>query len=302
MERPSPSQTDTPFREQHLEFQYFSQELMLIHGHNEAVLKGHESRPPRVFAELALASLALERFLRIIPGANPSDRETLNGLLERLSGRRVGIIRIADREQAIARVNKARRDFVHGRFEGTDATRLAGLAQGLVRFTDLIVAQIDAKLGTPVSGAPAATFIPTTGGRPLARGIGTPELELEAVRANNRRCAHTNDHRQLAMLAEGALAVAVLERCCRRALPAARFDPNDRFPDVLRKAVIGPSPVLSLDADAPEDAVARIVAVRNTLAHANYEQAVLSSRSTSTREYFGSGEYISDSGFALFVA
>jgi hypothetical protein len=71
--------------------------------------------------------LSLERFLRILPGVEATDSDTLPGLLEKATSESRQVLKLPaeDRKDAIRRIKDVRNTIMHGNFE--QATRQAGL-------------------------------------------------------------------------------------------------------------------------------------------------------------------------------
>lgn len=289
------------FKDQHPEFQQFARELTFLNNYNVAVLEGREDGPFRLFAQCALAFTALEAFLRILPGVQVSPEHTLSNLLDRASGKNLKLIRLEDRERAIALVSAARNIYLHGRFTDEEISEPSNvmcgvfLAIDLVRFVGEVAAQIDPVFATSIPSAPAAALRgPLIQPRAFV-GVLCPEDDLEGLRAHNKACEDPARHHGLLLLAEGALTLMLLERSCRFALGDVQLgDGKDNFRGVLMRAVLGAPPRLAIDAADRADAIERIIEVRNTLAHANYEQAATGSSSASVADYFGSSKYISE--------
>lgn len=137
---------------------------MLLREHNLSIKDGESQQRLLLFAEAAIVLMALERFLRILPGVGATDSDTLPNLLEKATSqsRKVLSLPAADREDAIRRIKSVRNTILHGNFE--QAARGAGLnskeeyfkkqfaseVEALYEITDGLVRQIDPATGSPV--------------------------------------------------------------------------------------------------------------------------------------------------------
>ncbi len=151
------------FKDQNPELQNLARELWLVRDHNLKFKKGDPQDGLLLFAEGTLCLLALERFLRILPGLNATERETLPKLLKKATHESQPLLRIADRDATIKRVVDLRNAMLHGNYE--QAARLAGAASSadyfgtryssdvewLYQFTHGVMAQIVTLTGRPIA-------------------------------------------------------------------------------------------------------------------------------------------------------
>ncbi|MGZ3652561.1 MAG: hypothetical protein ACXVB9_16395 [Bdellovibrionota bacterium] len=110
-------------------------------------------------AEAALALITLERFLRILPGVNAADKESLPQLLQRAIDRRFLALPVEAGKDTIDRVRKLRNAILHGNYE--QAAKQAGLDSAAAYFllrlqpeleflfglTNHLISQVDEKSG-----------------------------------------------------------------------------------------------------------------------------------------------------------
>lgn len=290
--------TAPAFKERHPEFQEFAREIAILLRHNRGVFDGQSTLPARLFPQLALAFVALERFLRILPGVQASANDTLYNLLQRASGGRLRLIQIHDRDATIEWVNRERVRFMHGRPAAEGDRRaammaLANFADGLVTFVDEVVQQVDVGSGSRKPDVkPARVDLPTRA-LPSSVSFLSREQEVEQLRIHNIGAAKRGEHGVLLLFAEGALTLMMLEHVCRR-VAGSRVRDEDNFRVVVEQAVLHGSAPVRLLATDPVDAATRLVRARDTLIHANYEQIAASMGLSDISEYFKSSQYISE--------
>jgi hypothetical protein len=107
--------------------------------------------------------------------------------------------------------------------------------------------------------------------------------ELELVRAHNLQIKDGDAQSQLLLFAEAALVCLALERFARAVLGADATD-RDTLPNLLQKAVS--RKLFLVPWEDQEDGIRRIKNVRNTILHANYEQAARDAGCANAGEYF----------------
>jgi hypothetical protein len=115
-------------------------ELAFLREHNRA---GGEPLPT---AEAALLLLTLERFLRLLPGVNAADKETLPQLLQRAVA--IGTLRLpsGDNGSVIDAIRKFRNALLHANHEQAGRGRGLTLADLHILVEDLL-GQVDPATG-----------------------------------------------------------------------------------------------------------------------------------------------------------
>lgn len=161
----STSENSTSFKVQNRAFQELARELVFVRNHNRQFKEGDSQASLLMFSEASLAVLALERFLRILPGVEATDTDTLPNLLEKATSESRKVIELpaSDRADAIKRINSVRKTIQHANYE--QAARECGLTvaeyfktqftpeiEAIYRITDSIVRQIDPETGTRHKG------------------------------------------------------------------------------------------------------------------------------------------------------
>jgi len=119
-------------------------ELAFVRDHNRA---GGDALP---FAEAALLLMTLERFLRLLPGLNAANKETLPQLLQRAVA--IGTLRFPEGEEAgvIDELRKFRNALLHANHEQANRDRKHDLREELDKLHPLVeslISQVD-----PVTG------------------------------------------------------------------------------------------------------------------------------------------------------
>jgi hypothetical protein len=117
--------------------------------------------------------------------------------------------------------------------------------------------------------------------------------ELTLVRGHNRRFGQSDRQDTLLLFDEGALVLLVLERFLRAILGPVEAKGDDTLPNLLEKATSKRLQLLVLPAADNQKAIRTLVGVRNTLLHANYEQAAAGAKQASVEAYFKS-QYASE--------
>jgi hypothetical protein len=160
----------TSFKEQFREFQRIALELKRIRSHNMTFKA--DSYDMFFMAEGTLVVLALERFMRIILGADADERDTMQNLLEKALSPKRNLIALPGgltREQMREQIVEVRNFLMHGNYE--QAAKKAGLSskddffmsskyiksvERLYRITNRICVQIDPETGKSRLNDPAA--------------------------------------------------------------------------------------------------------------------------------------------------
>ncbi len=106
--------------------------------------------------------------------------------------------------------------------------------------------------------------------------------ELHVLREHNLQFKEGDPQDGLLMFAEAALVCLVLERFVRSLLDDATE--RDTLHNLLERAVS--RGLFRLPWDDQADGIRRVVAVRNTLLHGNYEQAARQAGCATVAEYF----------------
>lgn len=119
-------------------------ELSFVRQHNRA------SGEPLPFAEAALLLMTLERFLRLLPGLNAADKETLPQLLQRAVA--IGTLRLpgGDDGSVIDGIRKFRNALLHANHEQVSRGRrdyLGGELDKLHMLVEGLIAQVDPATG-----------------------------------------------------------------------------------------------------------------------------------------------------------
>lgn len=110
------------FSEQHRELGEIIRELEIVRNQNLELAQIHGKWVPGclLFAEGLLVLLALERFLRVILGAEATDSDTLPNLLEKATSARLDLLALPPwwtREQTISAMKNVRNALMHGNYE-----------------------------------------------------------------------------------------------------------------------------------------------------------------------------------------
>lgn len=151
------------FKDRYRDFQHIVRELFILREHNKSFKPDDPQDRLLLFAEASVVLLAIERFLRILPGVEAVDDNTLHSLLEKATSQSRKILHLSakDRNDAITRIGKVRNTILHGNFE--QAASQAGLKtveeyfqkhfaseiEALFEILDSLVKQIDPETGEP---------------------------------------------------------------------------------------------------------------------------------------------------------
>jgi hypothetical protein len=110
------------FTEQYRELGEIFRELEVVRDHNLKLAEMHGKWVPGclLFAEGLLVLLGLERFLRVILGAEATDGDTLPNLLEKATSARLDLLMLPPwwtREETITAMKNVRNALMHGNYE-----------------------------------------------------------------------------------------------------------------------------------------------------------------------------------------
>jgi hypothetical protein len=153
------------FKDENRLLQEMVRELLLLRDHNLKIKPGESQEKLMLVAEAGLVLMVLERFLRIIPGVNPAEKDTLPNLLEKATSKRLQLLVLDDRENAIKRITRVRNTIIHANYE--QAMKDYGLAhineyfkiyfaseiEVLTKITDELLKQIDPNTGKRISNS-----------------------------------------------------------------------------------------------------------------------------------------------------
>lgn len=110
--------------------------------------------------------------------------------------------------------------------------------------------------------------------------------ELTLLRNHNLQFKDAQqDQSTILMFAEAAMVLLVLERFLRAILGEFACD-GDTLPNLFQKASSTKLRLITMPGNDREDAITRITAVRNTILHANFEQAAKQANCADVAEYF----------------
>lgn len=284
---PSTQRTEQSFRQRYRDFRYLAQEVFLLEKHNRMVLADPDKGELRVHSFLATTLMALERFLRMVLAGRATKRHSLPNLLEMATSRRNGLIVLDDRDQTIRFVNETRRVVMHGDLGLTDEAEhllsyLLPLSFDLFRFTDAVVAAFDPDTGQARSGARVAWAANTIEARD-APVVLTPVEDLISLNRHNKTYKAGDPQDGLLLFAEGALCMTLVEAAARRWVRDSALTAGAGFREVLKKAAeLG----LEIPFDDPDDGIDRLASVKNTVVHANFEQAAQGASTPDVATYF----------------
>ena len=110
--------------------------------------------------------------------------------------------------------------------------------------------------------------------------------ELMIVRGHNRTFRTGESQATYLLIAEGSLVLVAFERFLRVVLGGEATD-KDTLPNLLEKATSARLHLLTINADDRRVAIQQLTDARNTIQHANYEQAAKQEKLASVAEYFG---------------
>jgi hypothetical protein len=110
------------FSKQHRELGEIIRELEIVREQNLKLAETHGRWMPGclLFAEGLLVLLALERFLRVVLGADANDGDTLPNLLEKATSTRLELLTLPPwwtRAETIGAIKKVRNALMHGNYE-----------------------------------------------------------------------------------------------------------------------------------------------------------------------------------------
>jgi len=149
------------FRDRFPELQYLVRELTWVRNHNLKFKEGDPQEDILLFSEGALVLIALERFLRVILGAEAKDTDTLPNLLEKATSERLKLLVLPapDRDVAIRQLKDVRNSLLHGNYEQAAAganpsvieyfksSQYIAEVEALYKLTNILFAQIDPETG-----------------------------------------------------------------------------------------------------------------------------------------------------------
>ncbi len=156
------------FKDQFKDFGELAREHKQLRTHNRGFKEGDQQNTMLMFAEGALILIMLERFLRILPDVEATERDTLFNLLEKAISRQ--ILEIAEKDYFIKQLTIVRNTILHGNYE--QAAKQSGQKtiedyfrnvypteiETLYTITNRIVSQIDPNTGRRTAPiAPART-------------------------------------------------------------------------------------------------------------------------------------------------
>lgn len=280
-------QSEPSFKDRFRDFQYLAQEMCLLERYNRVVLADPDKGELRIHSFLALTLLALERFLRMVLAGRATERHTLPNLLEMATSRKSRLFVLDDREKTIRFVNETRRVVMHGGLGVTDEAEhllsyLLPLSFDIFRFADTIVKAFDPATGEPHAGATAG-FLPNDMGPSDPRVVLTPLEELISLNRHNKTYEAGDPQDGLLLFAEGALCMTLVEAAARQWVGDGALREGAGFREVLKEASeLG----LRIPFDDPDDGIARLASVKNTIVHANFEQAAWEASGRDVAAYF----------------
>lgn len=156
----------TTFKERHPEMQHLARELHLLRSHNLTFKQGDPQDKLLMFAEAALVTLAIERFVRIVLGDEAPEGATIYNLLQKAVSK--GLLRVPwdDQQDGIKKIANVRNTLLHGNYEQAAkqagrasvaeffANDFAGEIEELYRIADYLAKQIDTETGKPRKNTP----------------------------------------------------------------------------------------------------------------------------------------------------
>jgi len=151
------------FKEKYVDFQIMVRELRKLREHNTLFKPGDPQDQMLLFAEAALTLMTLERFFRILPPLQPTEKLTLFPLLEKaLSPSNKLFPFTADNHQEFCRkISAVRNVIVHGNFEQAAREKgrtnkeeyfredFAGQIETIFVFLEMCASVIDPETGYP---------------------------------------------------------------------------------------------------------------------------------------------------------
>ena len=151
------------FKDEHREFQELVRELFWLRDHNKKFGPDDPQNDYLLMSEAAMTVIALERFLRMVLGAEATDQDTLPNLLEKATSARLGLLVLPPmrREALISAIKDIRNTTLHGNYEQAARqsgcttvaeyfkTQFASEVERVYEITDDLVNQIDPETGKP---------------------------------------------------------------------------------------------------------------------------------------------------------
>jgi len=132
------------FKDEYRDFFELLRERELLRNHNKKFKEGDPQDGLLMLAEGAITLITLERFLRILPGVEAAERDTLPNLLERTTSaaRNVLILDADNRAEAIKKIASVRNTILHGNFE--QAAKEASVSGAKEYFKNQYIAEVEA--------------------------------------------------------------------------------------------------------------------------------------------------------------
>ncbi len=163
----------TAFKDRYYDFQVLVRELKLVREYNLGFQEGDDQTNLLFFAEASLCLVVLERFLRMVPGVEATDSDTLPNLLNKATSFSRKLLYLPDihdqpitdqatKDRVVGLVKNFRNSVQHGNYEqlATNAgcgtkeeyfkTKFASQIETLYLITNYLVAQIDSRTGERV--------------------------------------------------------------------------------------------------------------------------------------------------------
>jgi hypothetical protein len=151
------------FKDKFRDFQELVREHNFLRNHNKSFKEGDSQSTLLLFAEGALILIIMERFLRMLPGVQATEGDTLHNLLQKATSQKRKVITLSadDTQDAIKRITKVRNTILHGNYEQAAQqarlsskeeyfkTQFAPEIEKLYEIVDGLVAQIDPNTGEP---------------------------------------------------------------------------------------------------------------------------------------------------------
>ena len=123
-----PGPEPTTFKDRNLALQHLVRELLVLNAWNKSHKQGDSQDAMLMFAEGAVAMIAVEHFLRMILGDRATEADTFRNLLEKATSKRTQLLVLPwdDQEDGRKKMSDVRNTLLHGNF--AQAARDAGCA------------------------------------------------------------------------------------------------------------------------------------------------------------------------------
>jgi hypothetical protein len=165
--------------------------------------------------------------------------------------------------------------------------RIVSFSFDLYDLTNNIVASVDPETGQPFPNHIPVCFTPTVIQAKKPTAVVAANVELDALRNHNLRFESTTPQDTILLFAEGALSIVMVEATCRKALSNAGLAEADGgFDEVLEQAVLGIPKLLQIPVPDDTAGVKKMIEVRNSILHGNYEQAAENAGCKDVNQYF----------------